>query len=136
MKLQEIPQDQDPAYEGAKRLCYAVDDQGWIVPAHSSGWEVEETAKKIAWQMIESDLARIREAVRAGRASVLEYFMTARMMNPRLLAKHMGIFTFRVRRHLQPRVFAKLDDAWIARYAACLDIPVERFQASRRSGNV
>jgi hypothetical protein len=136
MKTQEVPQDLDPTYEGWKRLCYAVDDQGTIVPAYSSGWEVEETAKSFAWRMIETDLARTREAIRAGRASPLEFFMKARLMNPHLLAQNMGVSTLRVRWHLRPRVFAMLSEAWLSRYALCLDIPIETLQASRKTGDV
>jgi hypothetical protein len=136
MKTHEIPQDQDAAYEGGKRLCYAVDGQGLIVAAHSSGWEVEEVVKGVAWKVIEDDLAKTRQAVQAGEASALEYYMKVRMMTPRLLSQNIGISTWRVRLHLRRRGFARLSDRWIVRYATCLDVPVERLQACRRNGDV
>jgi hypothetical protein len=62
--------------------------------------------------------------------------MKARMMTPRLLAQNMGVCAWRVRWHLRPQRFAKLSDAWIARYAACLDMTAQHLQACKRSGDV
>ena len=123
MKLQEVPQDQNPSYEGVRRLCYAVDEQGKIVQAHSSGWKVEETAKSLAWKVIETDLAETRRQIRAGKTSPLRYFMKMRQMDPFLLAQNMEISVFRVHWHLRQSVFRKLSESWLQRYAECLEIP-------------
>lgn len=129
MKTQDVPQDLDPAFEGNKKLCYALDAAGKFVPVHTSGWDVEAVVKDVAWQVIHADLERTRLAVREGRASALEYFMKARQMDRLLLAQNMGLSPLRVWWHLRPRVFKKLSMAWLERYAACLDVSVENLRS-------
>lgn len=124
MKVKDVPQDHDPSYEGLTKLCYALDENGKFVPTSTDGWHVEETVKSVAWQMIEKDLNETRERVRAGNASSLEYFMKARQMDPLLLAQNVGTFVFRVKWHLRPHVFKRLNESWLKRYADCLEMPI------------
>lgn len=128
MKINEVPQDVDPSYQGGKRLCYAVDDQGKYVQAFSAGWSAEQTVKGLAWKVIEAELVALRARVRVGRASALRYFMRLRQMDCGLLAQNMGLWRVRVWWHLRPTVFAKLSEAWLTRYADCLEIPVDRLR--------
>jgi hypothetical protein len=123
MKSRNVPQDQDPSYEGATKLCYALDDDNHFVTVATNGWQVEATVKGLAWEAIHRDLENTRRQVQAGTASSLTYFMKLRLMDPTLLAQNIGISKFRLRWHLRPRVFPKLSAAWIAKYAACLEIP-------------
>lgn len=125
MKIREVPQDQDPAYQGGKKVCYAVDEHGKIKKAHTSGWKVEETVKNLAWKEIEKDLEQTVARIKEGRLSPLSYFMKLRQMDPKLLALNMGIFSWRVRWHLRPQVFRRLSETWLRRYADCLDLSVE-----------
>ena len=124
MKVKDVPQDHDPSYEGLTKLCYALDENGRFVPTATDGWHVEETVKSLAWKVIEKDLADTRAAIRAGRVSALAFFMKARQMDPTLLAQNLGVFAWRVKRHLKPAVFARLSAEWLERYAAVLEVPV------------
>ena len=124
MKVEEVPQDRARSYEGGSKVCYAVDASGKIVKTPTSGWIVEERAMSIAWDAIGSTLDRIRADVLAGKASPLAWFMKMRQMDARLLAQNLGTFTLRVGWHLRPGVFARLSQAWLSRYAECLDVPV------------
>lgn len=125
MKVSEVPQDLDPSYEGLTKLCYAVDDQGQFVTVQSRGWSAEETVKSLAWAKIHKELEAARLLVKAGRQSPLRYFMVARQMDVGLLAQNMGISGLRVRWHLRPNVFARLNMHWISRYADCFEISVQ-----------
>ena len=122
MKLQDVPQDLDPTYLGGQRLCYAVNDEGKYVQAQSSGWETERVVKDLAWKVIDDELALIRAEVRQGKASPLFYFMRSRQMDTSLLAENMGIWRWRVRRHLRAGTFRGLSETLLARYADCLEI--------------
>jgi hypothetical protein len=125
VKVDEVPQDRARSYEGASKVCYAVDAAGKIVKTPTSGWIVEEWAMSIAWDAMGSTLDRIRGDVLAGKASPLAWFMTMRQMDVRLLAQNLGTFAWRVGWHLRPKVFTRLSQIWISRYADCLDVPVE-----------
>lgn len=131
MKVTEVPQDQDPSYLGETKLCYAVDEHGKIVPVQTTGWKAEETVKALAWHFINEDLDQTKQAVQAGRASPLLYFMKYRQMDRTLLAQNMGISRWRVWWHLRPRVFARLSEQWIDRYAECLEIPATILRSYR-----
>jgi hypothetical protein len=126
VKAQDVPQDQDPTFEGHKKICYALGPDGKFVPVHTSGWSVEADAKNLAWQAIEADLEKCRQRVAGAKASPLEYYMKFRQMDPKLLADNMGICVWRVKWHMRPQRFRRLDGQWLRRYAECLDIPVER----------
>ena len=124
MKIEEIPQDEDPSYSGQKKLCYAVDSDGRIVQGHSSGWKTEETVKLVAWDVIHKDLEHTRKLIREGRVSALSYFMKLRQMDARLLAQNMQTPVLRIYLHLRPYFYRRLSPAWLARYADCLEVPV------------
>jgi hypothetical protein len=128
LKVNEVPQDNDPTYNGQRRLCYAVNDQGRIGPAHSSGWQVETTVKSLAWQAIQSDIQFTLQRVRVQEASPLEYFMKLRMMDSKLLAQNMNLWRWRVWWHLRPRVFRRLSIHWLERYARVLNIELVDFK--------
>ena len=128
MKINDVPQDQDPAFEGGKKICYAIGENGRFEAAQSSGWQVEAVVKEVAWNVIHADLERTRERVAAGLASPLEYFMKQRQMDTGLLAQNMGVMQWRVRRHLRPQIFLRLNARWVARYAECLDIEPARLR--------
>jgi hypothetical protein len=129
MKTDEVPQDNDPAFEGHKKIFYAVDPKGKIVAAQSSGWNVEAVVKALAWEMIDKDLERTAEAVEQGRSGRLEWVMKRRQMDAKLLAQNMGLWKWRVKRHLRPGAFEKLSPKLQQRYAEILGVPLEELKS-------
>ena len=121
MRKDDVPQDPS-FYRGHERACYAVDEDGRYVQAKSRGWEVERIATEQALLELEEDVERERVAVLAGERAPLAYHLATRQMTPKLCAQHVGLATWRVKRHLKPRVFARLSPELLARYAACLDL--------------
>ncbi len=124
MKMANVPQDQDPSFEGGKKLCYALNDDGKFVQVKTSGWNVEAEAKNLAWKAINKDLEATLVKVKNGQASPLEYFMKYRQMDVRLLSQNMEINFFRVWWHLCPQNFIKLKTQLLMRYSSCLKIPL------------
>lgn len=124
MRVDDVPQDES-ILEGHRRACYARDANGRYVVATSRGWEVERIANRQAIDDVDASIAAAREAVRAGRASVLAYQMARCHMDVALLAAQAGLWRLRVRRHLRPAVFARLSPALLQRYADALGIDVE-----------
>ena len=124
MKRQEVPQDRG-LFGQRKAVCYALDEGGGYVLAPTVGWNPVNLANRQAWEEIARELAEIHGEVRAGRLSPLAYHMARRQMDAPLLARYSGLFRWRVRRHLRPAVFARLDPALLARYAEVLGISVE-----------
>ena len=124
MKQQEVPQH--PGLFGERKaVCYALDETGGYVLAPTAGWNPVNLANRQAWEELARELADIHGEVLAGRKSPLAYHMARRQMDAALLARYAGLFRWRVRRHLRPAIFARLDRELLARYAEVLQLSVE-----------
>ena len=128
MKVNEVPQD-ITYYEGEKRACYALDNEGKYVIVTSTGWSTEEVVNGLAVAELAAALEETRKAVFAGLKSPLYYHMERRQMIPGILAKTAGIATFRVKRHFRPEIFAKLKLSVLNRYAKALAITIHELKA-------
>ena len=124
MKKADVPQ-QSGLMAGCREVNYAVDDDGSYTLAPSSGWEAKNVTLRHAWEAIIEQLEQELAAIRAGRKSPLSYHMVKNQMDPALLAKYSGIPRWRVKRHLKPAVFAKLDRAVLTSYAELFGISIE-----------
>ena len=134
MKINEVPQD-ITYYEGEKRACYALNDEGKYVIVASAGWSTEEVVNGLAVAEIAASLEETRKAVISGLKSPLVYHMERRQMTPEILAKTAGIATFRVKRHFRPEIFAKLKLSVLDRYAKALAISGQELKTVPKSIN-
>lgn len=127
MKKQEVPQH--PGLFGERKaVCYALDDEGDYVLASTAGWNPVNLANRQAWEELARELTEIHGEVRAGRLSPLAYHMARRQMDAALLARYARLSRWRVRRHLRPEIFARLDRELLARYAEVLRLSVEELR--------
>ena len=124
MKVDEVPQD-ITFYEGIKRACYALDDQGKYVIVPSCGWSTEDVVNGLAVAELATNLEKTRREVLKGLKSPLVYHMERRQMTPAILAKTVGMLSIRVHRHFRPDVFQKLKPEIIQRYAHALKLSLD-----------
>jgi hypothetical protein len=127
MRKDQVPQD-SCLLEGQREICYAVDEAGHYVLTPTAGWEPKNIANLQAWEVIRDQLQETLAAIRAGRASALAFHMARNQMDVPLLAAYVGLARWRVRRHLKPAVFARLQPALLERYAAVLEIGVDELR--------
>src|SRR4030043_1871199 len=128
MKVNEVPQDDITYYEGERRACYALNDEGKYVIVTSTGWSAEEVVNGLAVAEMAANLEETRKAVLKGLKSPLAYHMERRQMTPEILAKTAGIAVFRVKRHFRPVIFSKLNLAVLDRYARALALTLEELR--------
>jgi hypothetical protein len=128
MKANEVPQDGSYYYEGKKRACYALNEEGKYIIVPSNGWSAEEVVNGLAVDDLAAHLEETRKAVLAGVKSSLCYHMERRQMIPEILAKTAGIAGFRVKRHLRPEIFSKLNTSVLDRYAKALAVSLEELK--------
>jgi hypothetical protein len=129
MKIGEVPQDNTiEYYEGIKRACYAVNDEGKYVIVPSNGWSEEEFINRMAVNELAANLEKTRKAVLAGEKSPLAYHMERRQMTPDILGKTAGIAVFRVKRHCRSEIFAKLKDSVLDLYAKALAMTIDELK--------
>lgn len=110
--------------EGLTEVCYAVGEDGRYDLVASAGWEPKNITNDQAWDVIAVQLEELRAQVKAGLTSPLAYHMAKHQMDIALLAQYAGIWRWRVRRHLRPKVFARLSDAVIQKYAVLFGLSV------------
>lgn len=124
MKKTEVPQEQDSFYHGRQRACYATDEQGRYVVVASVGWGVENIVNGQANDEVREHIAATLVRVRAGEVSLLAYHMARRQMGLGMLAAYSGFSRLRIHWHLRPKVYARLPDKILQRYANALQLPL------------
>ncbi len=128
MDADEVPQERSSTYAGHKKLLYARTRDGGYTAVQSSGWHAEEQATCEAVHEYERLAEQALSAVRAGQASPLYFHMYRCRMDVALLSQVVGIWRWRVKRHLRPNNFNKLSPTILARYAQALDMTPDELQ--------
>jgi hypothetical protein len=118
MKLSEVPKDDANILEGKTSFVqYAVDENGNYVQAKSPGFQPVNIALEQAWDEVNERLTEALELIAKGEKSPLYFFMHREIMDYSILAEYMGLMRWRVKRHMKPKVFAKLKPAILEKYA-------------------
>jgi len=125
MRERDVPQEGNATLAGHRKAVYAVADDGRLRLVPSRGWEAEEIVTRQAIDDLERHARDARARALAGKASPLEYHMYRARMDVALLSQATGIWRWRVRRHFDPRAFARLSPAFRRRYAEALGVSVE-----------
>ena len=126
MKKHEVPQDNEGLREVKQLdLYYAVDENGDYVTVPSCGWAPKNAALLQAWDVIHEKVEEARQQVLQGKLSPIAYYMEKNIMDVKLLASYIGLPKWKVRRHLKPSGFTRLDENVLQRYADIFSIPVE-----------
>ncbi len=129
MKKEEVPQDKSNLGSANMReLCYAVDKEGNYTTALSTGWDPKTIALDNHMQDLKEREDEARNQVKAGTASPILYFMEAKRMDLSVLAGYVGMWGWRVKRHLKPAVFKRLNDRILKKYADTFEISVEELK--------
>lgn len=110
-------------------LDYAVDEDGKYQAVRSDGWSPQNDALEVTMDGIDEECQEILQRVRAGETSPLEYHAARNVMPLDLLAQYTGFSKRKVRKHLDPKNFNKLDDETLAAYADALRITVDELKS-------
>ena len=112
----KIPHEPNATLDGIQKVMYAKNEQGEF-ERYNYGSSVEEFATQVAveeYELLKQEcLARIKQ----GLSSPIEYFMYENRMDLPTLASAVGMFQWRVKRHLKMSVFQNMSDALLLRYA-------------------
>ena len=130
MNTNEVPQDDGSlAKKNVHELCYAVDEHGRYTAVPSRGWEAKTIALNESLKLIDERVAATKAAVAAGTLSPIAYYMELHRMDLPLLASYVGIHRWFVKRHFQPKRFARLKDKTLQKYADVFGITVAQLIA-------
>jgi len=124
MKKDEVPQQDSGLLGGETKGIYAINEDGKLEMAQTSGWEVESIVLQQAIDEIERITLEALDRVKKGVSSTLEFYMYAQRMDLPMLAQAVGRFQWQVKRHFKPDIFSSLKEKDLALYAEVLDISV------------
>jgi SAM-dependent methyltransferase len=127
MKKDQVPQDASP-FDLFALGFYAVDEKGNFDIVSSVGWQATNEGWGDRLKIERDGYQQVRERVERGEMSPLYYHMTVRRFTPGLLASYVGLWGFQVKRHLKPKVWAKLSPGIYERYARLFQITVEELK--------
>lgn len=123
MKAKEVPQDDADMMRGKFREpVYSVDDKGNYTTVKSVGWDPKNAVMQQAWDNINERVEEVRQKVLDGKLSPIAYYMEKHIMDTSLLAKYLNIWKWKVKRHLKPKYFNRLNNELIKRYADVFDL--------------
>ena len=126
MKIKEVPQDDNATFKGyGTKAVYAVDENVQYTRISTSGWEVEEVVLRDVVNDFEKLAQEAKARVVKGETSPIEYFMNKYFMDVPALAASMGLARWRVKRHLNPGVFNKLNAKLLQRYADFFQVDID-----------
>jgi len=140
MKEKEVPQDQIKIF-GKKPpdVQYAIDESGNYIRVKSAGWEPKNEVLRQAWEEVNENVEKARQAVTKGEKSPIFYFMHKNIMDISLLAEYTGLWRWKVKRHLKPGVFKKLKDSTLEKYKQAFRLDsietLRNFEAETRGKN-
>ena len=126
MKTSEVPQERGIIPENVHEVCYAVDESGNYVLTNSAGWEPKNIVNDQAWEIIKAQVQGVLAQIQAGRLSPLAFHMAKNQMSTGLLSRYVRFSRWRVKRHLKPHVFKRLEPDVYRRYANIFEITVEQ----------
>ncbi|MDT8317028.1 MAG: hypothetical protein RQ824_03420 [bacterium] len=124
MKAKDVPQEEWIKGFGT-RACYAENEEGKYEVVASKGWEVEKIVNSQAQAVIQKKIEAARKEALEGTASPIKYYMEINQMDVALLASNVGIWKWRVKRHLKPKHFNKLNSSILLKYAEALRISLD-----------
>ena len=125
MKKKEVPQDEGLNEGLFEDVCYALDENGNYVAVLSTGWNPKTDALLQAWEVIDEQVELTRQRVLSGELSPIAYYMEKNLMDLKLLSDYVGIPKRKIRKHLKPDRFKKLDEETLIRYAETFRISME-----------
>jgi hypothetical protein len=129
MKKEEVPQDKSNlASANIKELVYAVDEKGEYTTALSTGWDPKTIALDNAIKDIEERVSLAKEKVLNNQTSPIEYYMELHKMDVPVLASYVGFWQWRVKRHFKPKVFQKLSEKTLQKYADVFEISLKKLK--------
>jgi hypothetical protein len=133
MKKKDVPQDEGLSEGLFEDICYALDENGNYTAVPTTGWQPKTDAMLQAWDVIHEKVEQVRQKVLMGELSPIAYFMEKNLMDVKLLADYASLPKRKVRKHLKPEYFTKIDEKVLERYAETFGITVDMLRNFRET---
>lgn len=129
MKKQDIPQDESNL-QSAKitEVVYVTDENDNYTTGNSKGWDAKKLALEESLSLINERIQQAKIDVANGNVSPIIYFMELNKMDFGVLSAYMNLWQWRVKRHAKPKIFKKLNDSVLQKYADTFGITLDELK--------
>lgn len=127
MRKIDIPQENNSTLNGQRKVMYGTNDSGEFQRINYAS-SVEEFATITAVQEYQELEKECLEDVKNDISSPIKYFMYKNRMDLPTLTSVVGMFSFRVKRHLKMKYFRKLNDKILQKYADAFAIKIDELK--------
>lgn len=129
MKKQDLPQDESNLKSAnMTEVLYVTDENDQYTTANSIGWEAKKLALDESLSLINERIEEAKQNVANGICSPILYFMELNKMDLAVLAAYSGFWQWTIKRHSKPKIFKKLSDSTLKKYAHAFGITVEELK--------
>jgi len=129
MKKQDIPQDESNLQSAnMTEMLYVTDENNNYTTAQSIGWEAKKAALDESMELIYERIAEAKQNVANGIVSPIIYFMELNKMDLQVLSAYVDKWQWTVKRHAKPKIFKKLSDSALKKYADAFGISVDELK--------
>ena len=128
MKKEHLPQDKSSLENFTREVVYVKNEDGKYETELSTGWETKTVALDNAWDEINRRTEEAKKECLGGKISPIGYYLELRLMDMPVLAGYTGFMKWQIKRHMKPRVFAKLSDKKLQKYADAFDITINELK--------
>ncbi len=126
MKKQDLPQDESSLQAAnMTELLYVTDDNDNYTTASSIGWDAKKAALDESMALISERIEEAKQNVAHNIVSPIIYFMEVNKMDLQVLAAYVGKWQWTVKRHAKPKIFKKLSNSTLKKYADTFGISVD-----------
>lgn len=129
MKKQDLPQDESNLKSAnMTEVLYVTDENDNYTTANSIGWDAKKAALEESLSLINERIAEAKQKVADNLVSPIVYFMELNKMDLQVLAAYVGKWQWTVKRHTKPKIFKKLSDSTLKKYADAFEISVDELK--------
>lgn len=129
MKKQDLPQDESNLQSAnMTEVLYVTDENDNYTTANSIGWDAKKAALEESMELINERIEEARQNVAANIVSPIIYFMELNKMDLQVLAAYVDKWQWTVKRHAKPKIFKKLSDSTLKKYADAFGISVDELK--------
>ena len=129
MKKQDLPQDESNLQSAnMTEVLYVTDENDNYTTANSIGWDAKKAALEESMELINERIEEAKQNVANNLVSPIVYFMELNKMDMQVLAAYVNMWQWTVKRHAKPKIFKKLSDSTLKKYADAFDISVDELK--------
>jgi hypothetical protein len=120
------PVYKDERYGLSRELSYHYREGGNYEKVVGFHPEQDRVILQQAWDLFNERIEEARQKVIRGEVSPVVYYMEKNLLDPMNLSMMSGIAIWRVKRHFKPRVFKKLNEKTLKKYAEAFNVTIEQ----------